>query len=99
MLRFDKAIMFSPILKSTLLVSFSIKSCGSEFLLFSEVINIVSIVYSWIDLIMLLYTFLVIFFLIDTKSKQFVSSHSTNFLNYHLLLLVQELLVISEAFV
>ena len=58
MLRFDKAIMCSPILKSTLLVSFSIKSCGSEFLLFSEVINIVSIVYNW----MLLYTFLVIFF-------------------------------------
>ena len=43
MLRFDKAVIFSPLLKSNLSVSLSIKMCGSEFLLFSEFINIVSI--------------------------------------------------------
>ena len=30
MLRFDKAILFSPIVKSNLLVSLSIKTCDSE---------------------------------------------------------------------
>ena len=45
MLRFDKAIIFSPRLKSNLSVSFSIKTCVSEVLLFSEFVNIVSIVY------------------------------------------------------
>ena len=44
MLRFDKAIIFSRILKSNLLVSFNIKTCGSD-VLFSEFINIVSIFY------------------------------------------------------
>ena len=43
MLRFDKAIIFSPLLKSNLSVKLSIKTCGSEVLLFSEFINIVSI--------------------------------------------------------
>ena len=43
MLRFDKAITLLPILKSNLLVSFNIKSCGLSVLLFSEFINIVSI--------------------------------------------------------
>ena len=75
MLRFDKAIIFSPILKSNLLVSFNIKTCGLDVLLFPKFINIVSIVYRlhlqlesvrhvryWIDLIMLFYTFLVICF-------------------------------------
>ena len=62
MLRFDKAITFSPILQPNLLVNFNIKTCGSEVLQFSEFINIVSIFYNWIDLIKLLYTFLVIFF-------------------------------------
>ena len=46
MLRFDKAIAFSPILKSNLLVSFNIKTCGSDVLLFSELINIVSSFYT-----------------------------------------------------
>ena len=60
MLRFDKAIIFSPVLKSNLSVSLSSKTCGSEILLFSEIINIVSIVYTWmqcygIDLMILLY--------------------------------------------
>ena len=42
MVRFDKAIIFPPILKSNILVSFHIKTYGSEVLLFSEDINIVS---------------------------------------------------------
>ena len=61
MLRFDKAIIFSAILKSNLLVNFNIKTYGLDVLLFSEFINIVSI-YNWIDLIILLFTFLVICF-------------------------------------
>ena len=60
--RFDKAILFSPLLKSDLSVSLSIKTCGSEVLLFSEFINIASTFYNCIDLIMLLSSFLVIFF-------------------------------------
>ena len=43
MLRFDKAITFSPNLKSNLLVSFNVKTWGLDVLLFSEFINIVSI--------------------------------------------------------
>ena len=43
MLRFDKAIIFSPLLKSNLSVSLSIKTCGLEVLLFSEFLNIVFI--------------------------------------------------------
>ena len=67
MLRFNKTIIFSPVLKSNLSVSLSIKMCGSENLLFSEFTYIVSTVYNLvhfycIDLIMLLYTFLVISF-------------------------------------
>ena len=49
MLRFDRAIIFSPILKSNLLVSLNIKTHGSEVLLFSEFINIVSIVYTLLN--------------------------------------------------
>ena len=78
MLRFDKAVVFSPILKSNFLVSFNIKTCTLDVLLFSELINIVSTLdvafatsvrytliweqFHCIDLIMLLYTFLVICF-------------------------------------
>ena len=47
MLRFDKAITFSPILKSNLLVTLSIKTCGLGVLLFSEFINIVSVFYKY----------------------------------------------------
>ena len=43
MLRFDKVIVSSPIVKSNLLVSFKIKTCGLDVLLCSEFINIVSI--------------------------------------------------------
>ena len=46
MLTFDKAMIFSPILQSNLLVSFNIKTCGLDVLLFSEFLNIVSIVYT-----------------------------------------------------
>ena len=35
---------------------------------------------------------------IDTKKKEFVSFNSINFLNYYMLLLVQEQLVMFEAF-
>ena len=45
MQRFDKAIIFSPLLKSNLSVSLSIKMCGSEALLISEFLNLVLIVY------------------------------------------------------
>ena len=43
MLRFDEAIIFSPILKSNLLESFHTKTCGLDNLMFSEFINTVSI--------------------------------------------------------
>ena len=46
MLRFDKAIVFSPNLKSNLLVNFNIKTCSLDVLLFSEFINMVSIFYA-----------------------------------------------------
>ena len=46
MLRFGKAIIFSPILKSNLLLSFNFETCGLEVLLFSEFINIVSTVHN-----------------------------------------------------
>ena len=42
-LRFDKAIFFSPLLQSNLLVSLIIKTRNSEVLLVSEFMNIVSI--------------------------------------------------------
>ena len=43
MLRFDEAIIFSPLLKSNLSMGLNIRMCDSENLLFSEFINIVSI--------------------------------------------------------
>ena len=42
-LRFDRAILFSPLLESNLSVNLSIKTCGLEVWLFFEFINIVSI--------------------------------------------------------
>ena len=64
MLRFDSAIIFSPILKSNISGNFNIKTCGLDVLLFSEWINKYPF-YNWIDLIVFLYTFLW-FVLIDT---------------------------------
>ena len=46
MLKFDKAIIFSPILRSNLLVSFNVKTCGLDVLLFFEFINIVFVFYT-----------------------------------------------------
>ena len=64
MLRFDEAIVFSPILKSNLLVSLSVKTCDSEFLLFW--VHKYSIYfYTLMDLFMLFYIFLVICLLIS----------------------------------
>ena len=66
MLRFDKEMLFPPLLRSVLSVRLSINTWGLEVLLFSEFMNIVSIFlyYTSIDLIILLfillYTFLVI---------------------------------------
>ena len=60
MLRFDNAVTFLSKLNSNLSVSYNFNICGSDFLLFSEFTNIVSIFYK--DFIKLLYTFLVISF-------------------------------------
>ena len=60
---------FPPLRKSILLLILSIKTCGLEFLPFTEFINIVSIL-CFIDLIMLLYIFLENFFT-DTMNKLF----------------------------
>ena len=60
MLGFDMAITLLSSLKSNLLVSFNVNTCGLDVLLFSKFINIVSIFCN--DLIKLLYTFLVISF-------------------------------------
>ena len=43
MLRFDKAVFFSSLLKPNWSVSLSIKACGSEVSVFSAFTNIVSI--------------------------------------------------------
>ena len=60
MLRLDIATTYLSNLKSNLSVSFNVNTCGLDVLLFSEFINIVSIFYN--ELIMLLYTFLEISF-------------------------------------
>ena len=60
MLRFDIAITLLSNLKSNLLVSFNVNTCGLDVFLFSEFINIVSTFYN--DLIKLLYTFFSTFF-------------------------------------
>ena len=56
-LRLDKAIFFSPLLQSNFSVSLNITTWGLEVLLFSEFINIVSIFYTCIDLIVIIYFF------------------------------------------
>ena len=43
MLRFDMAITFLSNLKSNLLVTFNVNTCGLDVLLFSQFTNIVSI--------------------------------------------------------
>ena len=110
MLRFDTAIVFSSFLKSNLAVSLRIITCVSEVLLFSGFIIVLIFIYSidrcqysidfynCVGLIMLLCTFLV-FFLIDTKNKQFALFHLISFLNYYTFLLPQELLVIFKIYI
>ena len=44
-LRFHKTMLFSPLRKFILSVRLSIKTCGLEVLMFSEFINMVSILY------------------------------------------------------
>ena len=64
MLRFDKATYLSLLLKVILSVRSSNSLWGSDALLFSEFINIVSILfYNFMECIILLYTFLVTSFL------------------------------------
>ena len=77
MLRFFKAILLSPLLQSNLSVNLSIKTCGLEVLIFSELVNIVSVFYFCIDLIMLLYTFLVISFVWIKEQTIFLISFNT----------------------
>ena len=57
-------MLFSPFLETILSVRLSVKRWGLEYLLFYEFINILSIFiyYTFADLIMLLYTFLIISF-------------------------------------
>ena len=57
MLRFDKPVLFSSLLKSYLSASLSIKTWDLEVLLFSEFINTVSTFYTCIDLIVIIYFF------------------------------------------
>ena len=63
MLRFDKVTYLSFLFKFILSVTLSQSLRGSDVLLFSQFINIVSILfYNFIEFIILLYTFLVISF-------------------------------------
>ena len=63
MLKFYKATYLSLLFKFILSVRLSNSLCGSDVLLFLEFINIVPILfYNFIEIIILLYTFLVIFF-------------------------------------
>ena len=63
MLRFYNATYLSLLLKLILSERFSNSLCGPDILLFSEFINMVCILfYKFIEFIILLYNFLVIFF-------------------------------------
>ena len=65
MLRSDKAIYLLLLFKFILSMRFSISLLESDFLLISESINIISILfYKFIEFIILPYTFLVISFLL-----------------------------------
>ena len=72
MRRLDKATYSSFLFKFILSERFNNSLLRSDVLLFPEFINIVSIrFYNFMEFIILLHTFLVIF-LIDTKNKKFV---------------------------
>ena len=98
MLIFDKGTILSLLFKLTLSEILSISLCGSEDLLFSECMNTVSILYCvYIEFITLFCTFLSII-LLHSKNKQCAEFRLVSFQIYYLLLLVQVLLVIFEAF-
>ena len=93
MLRFDKATYLSILFKFILSVRWSNSQRRSDFPLFLEFIHIVSILfYNFIDFIILLYIFLVTLYIL------FDVFYLASFVMYYLLLLVQVLLVIFEAF-
>ena len=105
-LRFDKAIIFSPFLIANLSVGLSVTTCGSEVLLFSEFVKIVSIFITECNFIECYFIVLIwlcdfIVFLVISFEwyKQFVWFHLINYLSYCLFSLVQELLTIFELFV
>ena len=100
MLRLDGVRCFSLLFQFVLSRRLSNSVSGSDVLLFSELMNIVPILfYSFIEFITLLYTFLVTSFA-GYKRKYDLSDfiYLTTFQMYYLFLHVQVLLVIFEAF-
>ena len=103
-------IVYAKVWATYLSLPFNFISCvslrnslwGSDVLLFLEFINIVStlllLCYNFSKFIVLLYTFLVIFFL-KAKNIWFALFHLANFQMCYLLLLAQVLLIIFKAFV
>ena len=70
MLRFDQATYLSLLFRSILYERFSNSLSGSDVLLFSDFINIVpTLYYTFIELIILSYTFLVFFFFARYKEN------------------------------
>ena len=99
MVKVDKATYLTLLFNAILSESLSNSLRGSYVLLISEFINIASILfYNYIEFLVLLYAFLVIF-LLDTKNLWSVGFHLVSFQIYYLILLVQVLLAIFEVFV
>ena len=69
MLRFDSARIFLQILKFNLLVSFNIKTCGLDVLLFSELY-----IYIYIYIYMYVYIALYFFLHIFLEGHKFIDS-------------------------
>ena len=65
MLRFDKAVTFSRILKSNLLVSLSTKTCGLGVLLFSEFIHCLEIEYLLFIILLYQLNYVIVYFFSD----------------------------------
>ena len=94
MLRFDRVNLLLS--KSILSESLANRIWGSDILLFSELVNIVfNLFYNFITFIILLYTFLVISFTAYKDCMIWWISFS----KFPDVLLVQELLLVSEGFV
>ena len=99
MLKFDKATYLSLLFKFIVSERLSNSLCASDVLLFSEFTNIVAILfYNFIEFIILLYAFLVIFFSFY-KEYMICPISFSKFSDVLTALLVQVLLVIFEAFV